>query len=89
MNLKGLFVVRDDYTDSGEIRPRQHGSVDVLDLSTQASTVAKGDLLGWFNMGSTVIMLLPGNTCEWDADLQAGASVKVGEAIGQLAATGK
>ena len=74
---------------TGEIRPRQHGSVDVLDLSTQPTIVAKGDLLGWFNMGSTVIMLLPGKTFEWDADLQAGASVRVGEAIGQLAATEK
>ena len=74
---------------TGEIRPRHHGSVDVLDLSTQPGVVAKGELLGWFNMGSTVIMLLPGKSSEWHADLQAGASVKVGEAIGQLAATGK
>jgi phosphatidylserine decarboxylase len=74
---------------TGEIRPRQHGSVDVLGLSAQQTTVAKGDLLGWFNMGSTVIMLLPENTCEWDTDLQAGGTVRVGEAIGQLAAVEK
>ena len=74
---------------TGEIRPRKYGTVDVVNLSTQPTAIKKGDLLGWFNMGSTVIMLLPGNTCEWDGDLRAGESVRVGEAIGQLAMPAK
>ena len=68
---------------SGELRPQKHGVVDVLDLSASPTTVKKGDLLGWFNMGSTVILLMPPGTCQWDDDLLAGQTVRVGEAIGR------
>jgi phosphatidylserine decarboxylase len=69
---------------SGEIRPRKQGVVEVLDLSQHSTSVEKGDLLGWFNMGSTVILLLPKGACDWDEDLQAGTTLKVGEVIGQM-----
>ncbi|MCH7830331.1 MAG: phosphatidylserine decarboxylase [Proteobacteria bacterium] len=69
---------------SGEIRPRKHGVVDVIDLSRASCTVAKGDLLGWFNMGSTVILLLSRNACEWDQDLLPGDALRMGEAIGKM-----
>lgn len=69
---------------SGELRPKKRGVVDVLDLSTAATAISKGDLLGWFNMGSTVILLMPPGACEWEKDLRAGQTVRVGKAIGQL-----
>jgi phosphatidylserine decarboxylase len=69
---------------SGELRPRKHGVVEVLDLSGHSTTIRKGDLLGWFNMGSTVILLLPPGASEWDVDLQPGETLRVGEAIGQI-----
>ncbi len=69
---------------TGELRPRKNGVVDVLDLSSHPTVVKKGDLLGWFNLGSTVILMLPAETCEWDDDLRAGETLRVGEAIGQL-----
>ena len=69
---------------TGEIRPRKAGVVDVLDVSSQPQRVEKGDLLGWFNMGSTVILLLPPGACEWDDDLQPGKTVRMGEEIGEL-----
>jgi len=74
---------------SGELRPQKHGVPDVLDLSTCSTTVKKGGLLGWFNMGSTVILLMPPGTCEWDDDLRAGQTLRVGEAIGQLSSMPK
>ena len=74
---------------TGEIRPRKDGVVDVLDLSTHSTTVDKGDLLGWFNMGSTVILLLPPGVCEWDDDMRAGETVRVGETIGRVAGPAK
>jgi len=67
---------------SGELRPKKHGVVDVLDLSTHKTAIKKGDLLGWFNMGSTVILLRPPESCEWNDDLRAGETLQVGEAIG-------
>jgi phosphatidylserine decarboxylase len=74
---------------SGELRPQKNGGVDVLDLSGCATTVRKGDLLGWFNMGSTVILLMPSGTCEWGNDICAGQTLRVGEAIGQLSPKAK
>lgn len=67
---------------SGEIRPRKHGVVETIDLTSATHEIRKGDLLGWFNMGSTVIVLLPQGACEWNADLQSDKSVRMGTAIG-------
>jgi len=74
---------------SGELRPRQRGVVDVVDLSTCSTTIKRGDLLGWFNMGSTVILLMPSGTCEWGSNMRSGQTLRVGEAIGQLSSTTK
>ena len=68
---------------SGEIRPRTKGIVEVIEVSGAPPDVAKGDLLGWFNMGSTVILLLPRDACEWHAELQPGESVVMGLPIGK------
>ena len=69
---------------SGVIRPRYSGVVETIELGAEAVTVAKGDLLGWFNMGSTVILLMPPGVCNWHESLSAGAAVRMGEAVGKL-----
>lgn len=69
---------------SGEVRPRKRGVVDTIPLERAATAVASGDLLGWFNMGSTVIVLLPNGRCRWHDSLVAGAPVRMGRAIGTL-----
>ena len=56
----------------------------MLDLSAHPTTVKKGDLLGWFNMGSTVIVLLPPGVAEWEDDLEPGETLRMGEEIGEL-----
>ena len=63
------------------------GVVDALDLSRHTTQVAKGDLLGWFNMGSTVIVLMPPGVCEWDDDLEPGETLRMGEEIGEIKGT--
>lgn len=70
---------------SGEIRPRKKGVVEIIDLSNAPTAIKKGDLLGWFNMGSTVIVLLPDKVCEWHNTLKTGAAVEMGVAIGDQA----
>lgn len=72
---------------SGEIRPRKSGVVDTIDISGHDTRVKKGDLLGWFNMGSTVILLMPDGVCEWRDDLEPGDTLRMGESIGTLTAT--
>ncbi len=74
---------------SGALRPRKRGVVDALDITSHATSVQKGDLLGWFNMGSTVIMLLPDNSCTWDDALKPGATLRMGDAIGKFQAAEK
>ena len=73
---------------SGEIRPRKSGVVERIDISTAPRELGKGELLGWFNMGSTVIVLLPKGSCTWHGDLEPGAPTVMGTAIGQRAAPG-
>jgi phosphatidylserine decarboxylase len=72
---------------SGEIRPRSAGTVDAIDISRHETNVRKGDLLGWFNMGSTVILLLPDGACEWDAGLEPGETLRMGESIATISET--
>jgi phosphatidylserine decarboxylase len=67
---------------SGEIRPRKTGTVDAIDLSNSDTRVSKGDLLGWFNMGSTVILLLPDGMGEWRSNFDPGTRLRMGESIG-------
>lgn len=69
---------------SGEIRPRKTGVVETINLSGQSTQINKGDLLGWFNMGSTVILLLPPGACDWQTELQAGDTLRMGQTIGTL-----
>lgn len=69
---------------SGEIRPRHSGVVENIDLGAKSIPIAKGELLGWFNMGSTVILLLPEGACDWRESLAAGSRLRMGEAIGRL-----
>lgn len=70
---------------SGEIRPRKSGTVEIIDRRGASTDLARGDLLGWFNMGSTVILLLPRGVCHWNDDVLPGAALRVGQRIGTLA----
>ncbi len=71
---------------TGELRPRKGNVVENIDLrrATASRSVDKGDLLGWFNMGSTVILLLPPHVCEWRSELSSGDALRMGEAIGHI-----
>ena len=47
----------------------------------------KGEEMGRFNMGSTVIVLCGRDTVNWDPALQAGASVRLGRKLGAIRRT--
>jgi phosphatidylserine decarboxylase len=72
---------------TGRIRVRKSGVVDDLGIDPAITPVEvdKGQMIGWFNMGSTVILLLPPETCAWREDLVTGSRLRMGEAIGKLA----
>jgi len=71
---------------TGDVRPRKTGVVELVDLGEVAGALSfgKGDTLGWFNMGSTVILLLPPEQGDAFAGLEAGSSVRTGAAIGRV-----
>jgi len=71
---------------TGQIRPRRRGVVQDIDILKRAYpvNVNKGDLLGWFNMGSTVIILLPPGSGEFSSELVPGKNVRMGQAIGRI-----
>ena len=71
---------------TGRIRVRKKGVVDELGLAAAGVSVdvEKGQMIGWFNMGSTVIVLMPPDTCSWREGLVNGRRLRMGEAIGTL-----
>ncbi len=71
---------------SGEVtpaKPRPQYPMP-LPLPSPAPALAKGEEMGRFNMGSTVILLLPPGMAEWEASLVAGQPLRLGERIGTL-----
>lgn len=69
---------------TGEVRPRQRGVAEVINLPDGPVRLRKGELLGWFNMGSTVIVLMPRDAGSWSEKLRAGNTLRMGEPIGRL-----
>jgi len=71
---------------SGDLRPRKKGVVDDIDIATkgESTQLEKGDLIGWFNMGSTVIVLLPPGSSDELSALKIGSRVRMGQAIGSM-----
>ena len=45
--------------------------------------LARGDEMGRFNMGSTVILLFPKDSIRWREGLKSGDIVRMGETIGE------
>jgi len=70
----------------GEVTPRSpRRRAELPPEATHASlTLAKGAEMGRFNMGSTVILLLPPQVSEWAAALAPGSVVRVGETLARL-----
>ncbi len=69
---------------TGELRPRRNGAIEEILLPKDINQdIKKGDLLGWFNLGSTVILLLPPDTCELKS-ITKGDKIFMGTAIGEL-----
>jgi phosphatidylserine decarboxylase len=66
-----------DLTPTRQRIPRRHA------VPAPAPLFLRGAELGRFNMGSTVILLLPRGRCRWQGDFVPGASVRMGATIGE------
>jgi phosphatidylserine decarboxylase len=70
----------------GDVTPRRHRevtSLPVTDVRAETS-LARGAEMARFNMGSTVILLLPPGAAEWQGSMAAGRVLRMGERIGTL-----
>jgi phosphatidylserine decarboxylase len=81
-----LFVGSMSTVWHGEVTPRSprvRGDLAVDFVRTNLR-LEKGAEMGRFNMGSTVILLLPPGRTEWLAELAAGSEIRVGQALARL-----
>jgi phosphatidylserine decarboxylase len=67
----------------GDVTPcsPRHAKDLPVDTGRAPGRLDRGAELGRFNMGSTVILLLPPETAEWRPELQPGSAVRVGQTI--------
>lgn len=68
----------------GEVAPRRPRRLARLGVERGGHpyAAARGEEMGRFNMGSTVILLFPKDTIEWAPHLASGRTVRMGETIG-------
>jgi phosphatidylserine decarboxylase len=80
-----LFVGSISTVWHGQITPpTRRAAHELPSLSGPGAQLARGEQMGWFNMGSTVILLFPKDRVQWLAGLAAGMPVRVGQPLGQL-----
>jgi phosphatidylserine decarboxylase len=68
---------------AGDITPAARRTI--AHVSASQVRLGKGEELGRFNMGSTVIVLFPADRVRWRAGLASGSVVRLGETLGTLA----
>lgn len=69
---------------TGEIAPGKEVTRIRYPADAPHLALPAGDLLGQFNLGSTVVVVAERQLIEWDADQTAGRSIRMGEALGRL-----
>lgn len=77
-----IFVGSIETVWAGEITPaRRPRPVRAQD---EAVRLARGEEMGRFNMGSTVVLLFPPGRVRWDSTLRPGQRVRMGQRLGTL-----
>ncbi len=85
MVLVGAMLVSSTETVwAGEITPNKNKDVSIKTYLEETVSLAKGDEMGRFNMGSTVILLMPSGAIKSLAALGAGDSIQVGQKLGRI-----
>ena len=69
---------------AGEITPPRGRRIVSRDHSADGIHLERGAEMGRFNMGSTVIVLLPRQTVAWDPGLDTGQPVRMGQPLGSV-----
>lgn len=80
-----LFVGSIETVHCGEVNPPPRGRKRIVPIAEGVGrSFEKGEELGRFNMGSTVIVLFQSQRVRWDATLTPETEVRLGRAIGRI-----
>jgi len=82
-----IFVASIETVWGGVITPPAGKKLRSWDYrgTDQPTVLAKGEEMGRFNMGSTVVLLFPKGKCQWDPVASPGTHLNLGQAIGRVA----
>lgn len=85
MVLVGAMIVGSVETRwAGVVVPTSQGVKATRYEGDDARQFAKGEEMGRFRLGSTVILVMPKRSVTWNSDQVAGKTVRMGEAFGTL-----
>lgn len=76
-----IFVGSIETVWSGRLTPPRARTVIRMEASNDLPPLRRGAELGRFNMGSTVILLMPPGSTRWKPGLVAGAMIRCGNAL--------
>lgn len=83
MILVGAFYVASINTVwAGEVTPPQQQKIRRWQYADHPITLERGAEMGHFKLGSTVIVLFPENAMDWNPDMVADSTVKMGQLLG-------
>ncbi len=68
---------------AGEVPPATAPVRQAYDLTDPRLLIFAGDLLGQFNLGSTVVIVAERDLINWDRGLAAGQTIRMGTRLGQ------
>ena len=78
-----IFVASIETVWHGEVTPPSAKEVQTWQYSDNAPQLKRGEEVGRFNMGSTIIVLYGKDVMNWEDAFVAGKTVRLGEKIGQ------
>jgi len=83
--LVGAMIVGSVETPwAGVVAPNSSGVKAISYEGESAVSFAKGEEMGRFRLGSTVVMVMPKGSVSWNAEQVAGKRVRMGEAFGKV-----
>ena len=77
-----IFVASIETVWHGEVTPPTRAEVKTWTYVEDAPRLAKGEEMGRFNMGSTIIVLFGDDAVKWDSALTPGTKVRLNQKLG-------
>ncbi len=80
-----IFVASIETVWHGEVTPPTAKEIQTWQYTDNAPRLKRGEEMGRFNMGSTIIVLYGNDVMNWEEAMVAGKKVQLGEKIGKTA----